>query len=572
MDDPEKGISHTSTPTTTAPPTRLSSPFLQHVSFAHNPNLHPQPQHSSSLPHIGLRRRRLISQIIIAVGILSVVGWVVLGRYEMRDVIGAIGPEGERQQRPHDAPIPGVVLGTNGKPMPFPDIEPTEPTDVQESSQSLPTPQEGGKGDEEGFTFAEKMAKLAHISPQKWGLDLSSSKLLNGLELWPSNRPINKSTEALSVLGHFADDVYKYGPDTIGEYRKHLRAFINAGWPKEFKEVLTKGLDRFTRSGEGPVDGEEGYWDWDREKYVWQTDKDLRHAESEEVASWKDWRMDFEGWKWDLLTDDDANKWVKKNLEGTKIQEVWDNLPHGILRADTLRYLLLLLRGGIYSDTDTVLLKSPSHWGQNARLWNDGEGWLAEDQKKRLEEGAQINEVLGRPSVIVGLEADVGDREDWYDWWPRPIQMVQWTMASTPSHPIALSAVLRILHSTATAVSWAHENARVVNILKDQGRYEDAQNLASVSVLNEPKKGGPIGVMAWTGPGVWTDAVLSYLKVKYGVQWVDFKGIQEPLRVGDVVILPVTGFSPGVGNFGSQHRTHRQAMVEHRFAGSWKNE
>lgn len=116
--------------------------------------------------------------------------------------------------------------------------------------------------------------------------------------------------------------------------------------------------------------------------------------------------------------------------------------------------------------------------------------------------------------------------------------MVQWTMASTPSHPIALSAVLRILHSTATAVSWAHENARVVNILKDQGRYEDAQNLASVSVLNEPKKGGPIGVMAWTGPGVWTDAVLSYLKVKYGVQWVDFKGIQEPLRVGDVVILP----------------------------------
>lgn len=108
-------------------------------------------------------------------------------------------------------------------------------------------------------------------------------------------------------------------------------------------------------------------------------------------------------------------------MEGTKIQEVWDNLPHGILRADTLRYLLLLLRGGIYSDTDTVLLKSPSHWGQNARLWNDGEGWLAEDQKKRLEEGAQINEVLGRPSVIVGLEADVGDREDWYDWWPRPV-------------------------------------------------------------------------------------------------------------------------------------------------------
>lgn len=324
MDDPEKGFSPTSTPTTTAPPTRLSSPFLQHVSFAHIPNLHTQPQHSSSLLHIGLRRRRLISQIIIALGILSVVGWVVLGEYEMRDVITVISPEGvifspllrgnvranyfvkkgKGQQRPHDAPIPGVVLGTNGKPMPLPDIEPTEPTDVQESSQYLPTPQEGDKGDEGGLSFAEKMAKLAHISPQKWGLDLSSSRLLNGLELWPSNPPINESAEALSVLGHFADDVYNYGPDTIGEYRKHLRAFINVGWPEELKGVLTKGLDRFTRSDEGPVEGEEGYWDWDREKYVWQTDKDLRHAESQEVGSWKDWRMDYEGWKWDLLTDE----------------------------------------------------------------------------------------------------------------------------------------------------------------------------------------------------------------------------------------------------------------------------
>ncbi|KIR51471.1 alpha 1,6-mannosyltransferase [Cryptococcus gattii Ru294] len=570
--DPEKGLPPTST-SSSAAPTRLSSPILQHVSFVHNLSPLRQHQHPSTLPHIGLRKRRLLSQIIIALGILSIIGWVALGENGMRGVITVVGSKGQGQQRPHDAPVPGIILGTKGKPMPLPDIEPMElPADVQESSQSSPAPQKGGEDDEEGVSFAEKMAKLSHISSRKWGLDLSPAKLLNGLAPWPSNPPINESAEALSVLGHFADDVYNYGPDTIEEYRKHLRTFIDVGWPKELEEVLTKGLDRFTMSDAGPVEGEEGYWDWDREKYVWQTDKDLRHVESEEVASWKDWRMDQERWKWDLLTDDDANKWVKNNLAGTKIEEVWDNLPSGILRADTLRYLLLLLRGGIYSDTDTVLLKSPSHWGQGARLWNDGEGWLTEDQKKRLEEGAQIENVLGKPSVIVGLEADVGDREDWHDWWPRPIQMVQWTMASTPSHPITLSAVLRILHSTATAISWAHENARVINILKDQGRYKDAQNLASVSVLNEPKHGGPVGVMAWTGPGVWTDAVLSYLRVKYGVKWVDFKGTQEPLRIGDVVILPVTGFSPGVGNFGSQHRTHREAMVEHRFAGSWKNE
>lgn len=71
----------------------------------------------------------------------------------------------------------------------------------------------------------------------------------------------------------------------------------------------------------------------------------------------------------------------------------------------------------------------------------------------------------------------------------------------------------------------------------------------------------------------------SYLRVRYGMLWTDLKDIRQPLRVGDVVILPgelilplaspcnvkvqgergqadslasVTGFSPGVGNFGSQ--------------------
>jgi hypothetical protein len=45
-----------------------------------------------------------------------------------------------------------------------------------------------------------------------------------------------------------------------------------------------------------------------------------------------------------------------------------------------------------------------------------------------------------------------------------------------------------------------------------------------------------------------------------------------PLRVGEVVILPVTGFSPGVGLFGAQATWDAEAMVEHQFRGSWKDE
>lgn len=86
-----------------------------------------------------------------------------------------------------------------------------------------------------------------------------------------------------------------------------------------------------------------------------------------------------------------------------------------------IRYLLLLLHGGIYSDTDTHMLKTPQAWGGNSKLWRGGDGWLTEEQAARLDLGQSVDEVLGKPSVVVGIEADVGNREDWYDWWPRPV-------------------------------------------------------------------------------------------------------------------------------------------------------
>ena len=91
-------------------------------------------------------------------------------------------------------------------------------------------------------------------------------------------------------------------------------------------------------------------------------------------------------------------------------------------RSDTLRYLLLLVHGGIYSDTDTRLRKAPSRWGQGATLWADGKG-LPKDARGRIEAGEAWEEVLGPPSIVVGIEADVGERDDWNDWWPRPVSL-----------------------------------------------------------------------------------------------------------------------------------------------------
>lgn len=85
---------------------------------------------------------------------------------------------------------------------------------------------------------------------------------------------------------------------------------------------------------------------------------------------------------------------------------------------------------------------------------------------------------------------------------------MQWTIASAPSHPILLSAILRILHSTAKAIDWAHTHQTKINNLKERGKSGEAKALEKVTVLDEPKDGGPVGVMDWTGPGLFTDAVL----------------------------------------------------------------
>lgn len=141
-------------------------------------------------------------------------------------------------------------------------------------------------------------------------------------------------------------------------------------------------------------------------------------------------------------------------------------------------------------------------------------------------------------------------------------------MAAAPHHPIALQAVMRIAHQTSTAAAWA--------------RAQHDEGVEAPPILSEPKDGGPIGITNWTGPGVWTDAVLAYLLHRYGVTWVELKSLRKPLRVGDVVVLPVTGFSPGVRQFGAGENEggwgqaaltlDPQAMVWHLFRGSWKTD
>ena len=53
-------------------------------------------------------------------------------------------------------------------------------------------------------------------------------------------------------------------------------------------------------------------------------------------------------------------------------------------------------------------------------MWANGKG-LKKDDRVRIAAGEKWEDVLGPPSVVVGIEADVGERDDWNEWWPRPV-------------------------------------------------------------------------------------------------------------------------------------------------------
>ncbi|OWB49324.1 hypothetical protein B5S27_g864 [[Candida] boidinii] len=274
-----------------------------------------------------------------------------------------------------------------------------------------------------------------------------------------------------------------------------------------------------------------------------------------------------------------------------EIIETWNLLPKKILKADFFRYLIVFARGGTYSDMDTLGLKPINNWSNF-----DSDTLLPllknQDSLKSFTDDELLNlidpENLQTPvGLTIGIEADP-DRADWNEWYARRIQFCQWTIQGKKGHPLLREVIIRIV--------------------------EETKRKNSLGLLNkvESKDTGS-DIMQWTGPAIFTDVVFDYLNnvlsdgklgdgfgigSKYWLKnkhfnlkklivdengnqlfWNDqlinykkFTGLTDPLLLDDVMILPITSFSPGVGQMGSQSESHDLAFVKHMFEGSWKPE
>jgi len=260
--------------------------------------------------------------------------------------------------------------------------------------------------------------------------------------------------------------------------------------------------------------------------YIWQTWK-FTPAEGEFGESFRpaeaSWSELHPGFVHEVVTDNEA-VYLLKHLYASvpEVIEAYQALPIAVLKADFFRYLILLARGGIYSDIDTTAIRSAMDW-------------LPEDVPRST------------VGLVVGIEADP-DRPDWKEWYSRRIQFCQWTIQAKPGHP-----VLRDVVATITETTLEHKKN---GTLKRLGKQRS--------------------IVEFTGPALWTDAVFDYLNnptffkvdpTKGNITWEAFTGIESAKRVGDVVVLPITSFSPGVGQMGAKEPDDPMAFVKHDFEG-----
>ena len=65
----------------------------------------------------------------------------------------------------------------------------------------------------------------------------------------------------------------------------------------------------------------------------------------------EEWRTmnEPDGWRYVFYDDARADVWVSRQLRGSEVAWAWGALRRGVLRADFLRYLVVLVQGGIVS-------------------------------------------------------------------------------------------------------------------------------------------------------------------------------------------------------------------------------
>ncbi|KAI0861053.1 alpha-1,6-mannosyltransferase Och1 [Xylaria cubensis] len=238
------------------------------------------------------------------------------------------------------------------------------------------------------------------------------------------------------------------------------------------------------------------------------------------------WLIRNPGYGYILIGQGEADDFVNTHFSGdTKILDAWRALRNPGVKSDLLRYLILFIEGGIYTDIDTEALKPIDFW-------------VPEQYRNQAK-------------VVIGIEWDQLNGGPWAEI-PHRLQFCQWTIAAAPGH----SLFMRMAY-------------HAINALENLAT-EHSTTLGNL----DPSS---VEVMMSSGPASWTDIVLEQLKeMDPNVTDVtDFSGMKPtgPRLCGDILVLTIDGFGMGQPHSNSTNdgTIPEAALLKHKFRGSWRN-
>ncbi|KAL7949483.1 glycosyltransferase family 32 protein [Trichoderma barbatum] len=225
-------------------------------------------------------------------------------------------------------------------------------------------------------------------------------------------------------------------------------------------------------------------------------------------------------------------------------------------KVDIFRIVACKWFGGIYGDVDTKPLQHPSKWihSDDISEWTDEETGKGYGLDNTAIENMHQNPKQSQPvNAIWGIECDADpNKNDHWRWgYTYPVQLTNWAFASAPNHSILQYYLERISEKITEARNTASQTPGI-----------------SISDLHYD----PI---IRTGPVAVTEATIWRLKEHDDLRWNALTGVNDGGKtklVGDVVILPITGFSPtqeSYSRMGEKSWDDPEARLAHEAMGSW---
>lgn len=254
---------------------------------------------------------------------------------------------------------------------------------------------------------------------------------------------------------------------------------------------------------------------------MWHSAKDgnISARQQEWINTWAEKNPSY---RHELLTDRTGEEFVRAHFHETRpdIVQVYEALPIPILRADLLRYLIILAEGGVWSDLD-VTCETPI------------DSWVPPEY-------ADLN-----IDMVVGLEFDLEWRGEGKEV---ASQFTNWVFMARRS-----SRNLQVIVDSVVA--------KVKEVASFNGvRIEDL----TLDML-------PLDVVQLTGPKIMTLSIMDSLGQLLGrtVDDRDFHAIRRPQLLGDVLIMPGVSFAARQNRYPTDQG---HPLATHHYEGSWKKE